>query len=439
MVKNDLNDISTRYVYNENKQLSKVIKSERFLLESKEFYREELFYDKANNRTKRVVNGVEELYAYDNRNRLTQFTKDNKTTSFKWDNAGNLLQDDKANYTYNDFNQTTKVETFDGNIQINKYDAEGLRYEMEENGQLVQFIFNTNKEVIAEKENEWTIYIRGSEILASSNDHARTYYHYANDEMGSCTHIVDDSKVLNEYEYDAWGNVVNKKETVKNRFKFNGQQLDPITHQYYLRARFYNPVVARFTQEDTYRGDGLNLYAYCANNPVYYVDPSGNACDPAKEILEDILNKNKNLTEEQARNLAELKLKRQNKVGNEKNISNTNIDEKGYKPKPGERTFEGYIKENVPLDVETKLFTASKHFNTNPKEDGHFKRFGSKPNQHGIEGVHVHQPERNINPKNGIITGKPGSKTKNGGVSSPSKKDISQLYDYLNNNKYQRK
>ena len=28
-------------------------------------------------------------------------------------------------------------------------------------------------------------------------------------------------------------------------------------------------------QEDTYRGDGLNLYAYCANNPVVYDDPSG--------------------------------------------------------------------------------------------------------------------------------------------------------------------
>ena len=74
----------------------------------------------------------------------------------------NLLQDDKANYTYNDFNQTTKIETFDGNTQVNRYDTEGLRYEMEENGQLVQFIFNINKEVIAEKENEWTIYIRGS-------------------------------------------------------------------------------------------------------------------------------------------------------------------------------------------------------------------------------------------------------------------------------------
>jgi len=34
--------------------------------------------------------------------------------------------------------------------------------------------------------------------------------------------------------------------------------------------------VGRFMQEDTYRGDGLNLYAYCANNPVTYFDPSGN-------------------------------------------------------------------------------------------------------------------------------------------------------------------
>ena len=34
-------------------------------------------------------------------------------------------------------------------------------------------------------------------------------------------------------------------------------------------------MVGRFLQEDTYRGDGLNLYAYCVNNPVGYNDPSG--------------------------------------------------------------------------------------------------------------------------------------------------------------------
>lgn len=59
------------------------------------------------------------------------------------------------------------------------------------------------------------------------------------------------------------------------RFRYTGEQYDILTGQYYLRARYYNPVIARFTQEDTYYGDGLNLYTYCQNNPVLYHDPTG--------------------------------------------------------------------------------------------------------------------------------------------------------------------
>ena len=149
-------------------------------------------------------------------------------------------------------------------------------YQYDQNGKLVQFIFNQDREVIAEQDSlEITRYIRSSELIARNTDAARTYYHYVSDEMG---HIVDeDGIVLNHYDYDAWGNLTAQEEAVPNRFKFTGQQLDPVTQQYYLRARFYNPVIARFTQEDTYRGDGLNLYAYCQNNPVFYTDPSGYA------------------------------------------------------------------------------------------------------------------------------------------------------------------
>ena len=242
-------------------------------------YSEELFYDKAGNRARRLVGGEEELYQYDPRNRLMALTRGGVTAPFQYDNAGNLLQDDKARYSYDAFNRTVKVETFDGNVQVNRYDAEGLRHEMEENGRLVRFIFHKGEAVAEQEENSNVIrLIRGSELIARSGDSesARTYYHYASDEMGSTTHIVDEQgNVQNRYAYDAWGKIEVKEEAVPNRFTYYGQQIDPITQQYYLRARFYNPVIGRFTQEDTYRGDGLNLYAYCHSNPIYYTDPSG--------------------------------------------------------------------------------------------------------------------------------------------------------------------
>ena len=88
------------------------------------------------------------------------------------------------------------------------------------------------------------------------------------------------------------GNLTLEEEQVFNRFKYTGEQLDAITQQYYLRARFYNPALARFMQEDTYRGDGLNLYAYCANNPVRYVDPSGHWCEVKQNAYEHLVKEN---------------------------------------------------------------------------------------------------------------------------------------------------
>ena len=106
---------------------------------------------------------------------------------------------------------------------------------------------------------------------------------------GSITHVINgeekesgelpqedvQSRVLNYYEYDAFGNTIRCEEQVHNRFRYTGEQYDILTGQYYLRARYYNPVIARFTQEDTYYGDGLNLYTYCRNNSILNHDPTG--------------------------------------------------------------------------------------------------------------------------------------------------------------------
>jgi uncharacterized protein RhaS with RHS repeats len=64
------------------------------------------------------------------------------------------------------------------------------------------------------------------------------------------------------------------------------RKYDEITAQYYLRARFYHPAAGRFLQEDVYRRDGLNLYAYCANNPVVYYDPKKLPKAPGSAVVE---------------------------------------------------------------------------------------------------------------------------------------------------------
>ena len=240
-------------------------------------------YDRAGNRTSVQTDDRREIYSYDRgrlRNRTVERQQDpagSQTYTYRYDAQGNTLSDGENTYLYDCLNRITEVKTKAGDIQKNHYDAEGLRSQMEENGKLVSFIY-ADREVIAEEDEagEHIRYIRGHELLASDSERARTYYHYACDEMGSITDITDcHGTVLNHYAYDAFGNRTVEEETVENRFGFAGEILDAVTGQYYLRARFYNPVIARFLSEDTYYGDGLNLYAYCHNNPVGYVDPSG--------------------------------------------------------------------------------------------------------------------------------------------------------------------
>ena len=93
--------------------------------------------------------------------------------------------------------------------------------------------------------------------------------------------LVKDNSVVASYTYDAFGNLTSQIGESDNPFLYCGEYYDAETQTYYLRARYYNPTNGRFTQQDAWAfmdaSDplSLNLYIYCCNNPVMYVDPNG--------------------------------------------------------------------------------------------------------------------------------------------------------------------
>jgi RHS repeat-associated protein len=96
--------------------------------------------------------------------------------------------------------------------------------------------------------------------------------------------------VAGSYYYDAFGNITEQTGTANNSINYAGYQYDPESKTYYLNARFYDPVTARFLQEDVVRGDvkdplSLNLYTYCRNEPIMYTDPTGHIYESDKKYL----------------------------------------------------------------------------------------------------------------------------------------------------------
>ena len=114
----------------------------------------------------------------------------------------------------------------------------------------------------------------------------QTYY-YQRNLLGDVIAIYDTNGVKQAgYAYDAWGNCTitnstNSDIATANAIRYRGYYYDTETGFYYLNSRYYNPEWRRLiSPDDTAYLDsetvnGLNLYCYCNNDPVNFVDPSG--------------------------------------------------------------------------------------------------------------------------------------------------------------------
>ena len=251
-----------------------------------------------------TANGVN--YTYDaNGNRIAK-TDPSGVTKYVYDGQNQLIRIDFpdkriSEYAYDPFGRRIQKKLTDalGAITIRRYVYDGAA-----------ILFETDAQ-----DNVLTEFVPGPRIdepLAMKRS-GQTYTFHA-DALGSIIAITDSaSQLVQRYEYDAYGNIVSVQDPAfKQPYAYTGREWDDESGLYYYRARYYDPVVGRFLQEDPIglRG-GINRFAYVNGNPLKYTDPFGLwpfylplPTNKQKQDAQDLLqNYVPNLTDSEARQL----------------------------------------------------------------------------------------------------------------------------------------
>ena len=249
-------------------------------------------YDAVSNRLSKTENGKETVYSY---NALNQLIKENDTV-YTYDEAGNLISTESAEksstYVYNASNKLLRATVMAGGetaVEEYTYNYDGSRLSKKttkgEETSIVKY-FNDDEEltnVLAEsdeKGNELCYYTIGDDLI--SMERGGSTYIYLYDGHGTVRGLINaDGEFADTYNYDAFGNMLDRTGNTENSYLYCGEQQDDTTGLYYLRARYMNPATGTFTSMDTYQGTlddpgTLHKYLYANSNPVTYVDPSGN-------------------------------------------------------------------------------------------------------------------------------------------------------------------
>ena len=220
-----------------------------------------------------------------------------------YDEIGNPLSyyNGKRYYFTWEGRQLSGASFIDGGIQYNlsyTYDAEGLRLTKTVNNALTKYYYVGGILLGEEDMDGVTLYLYDAEGSPIGMQYHSNYtpdgvwetYIFEKNLQGDVTKVYGtDGTLYITYLYDAWGNTStlysNNGESTnatKNKLTYRGYYYDRDTGLYYLKSRYYDPKVCRFINADGYvsTGTGMlgyNMYAYCNNNPVMYVDPEGHS------------------------------------------------------------------------------------------------------------------------------------------------------------------
>ncbi len=124
-----------------------------------------------------------------------------------------------------------------------------------------------------------------AKVVQKNPDPAQTYV-CRTDMIGSVRAITDSAGMAaTRFEYEPFGLLtMSTGPMAAGAHRFTGKPEDEAAELYHFGARYYDPVIGRFTSRDPAK-DGLNWYSYCRQNPLAYVDPDGKYPWDAKRLL----------------------------------------------------------------------------------------------------------------------------------------------------------
>ena len=173
----------------------------------------------------------------------------------------------------------------------NTYDADGMRIKRTNGTNTYEYIYLNGQLVkmhVDDSAVSFAYDAEGKPISIYYYDQ-ETFYYYVTNLQGDVVGIIDKAgnKVVT-YSYDAWGNLLGISGSmastlgIHNPLRYRGYVYDSETNLYYLQSRYYDPAIGRFINADNQISSGsdltgMNLFAYCGNNPVNRIDPTGEA------------------------------------------------------------------------------------------------------------------------------------------------------------------
>ena len=219
-------------------------------------------------------------------------------TAITYDEIGNPLSYyNGSSYTFTWEGRRLVGATRGSNTMSFTYNDDGIRTSKTADGVTTTYYVNGGQ-IVAEKTDTRTIvYIYDASgapigMMYRTTSYAKDVWDtfwYEKNLQGDIIAIYNASgtKVATYTYSDAWGNHSvsysnggGSTGAQYNPFRYRGYYYDSDLGMYYLQSRYYDAKICRFISADGYvsTGQGIlgnNMFAYCGNNPVNHVDPTG--------------------------------------------------------------------------------------------------------------------------------------------------------------------